>query len=123
MVDTPKHSVSVARIFVNNVGDVLIIQRRDNGQWTPPGGVLELDESFEAGVYKDITLGVVALVFRCRSLAEHAGTTDEAAAIRWAHPDEIAELMAPAFAVRITDALSNASAAVCVHDGVQLIDA
>jgi len=33
---------------VNDDGNVLVIQRRDNGHWEPPGGVLELGESFEA---------------------------------------------------------------------------
>jgi len=32
---------------VNDDGNVLVIQRRDNGHWEPPG-VLELGESFEA---------------------------------------------------------------------------
>jgi len=83
MADTPRHSVSVAGIVVNDAGQILVIQRRDNGHWEPPGGVLELDEQFEegvrrevreetgvnitverlTGVYKNLTAGVVALVF------------------------------------------------------------
>ena len=38
MADTPKHSVSVAGIVVNDAGQVLVIQRRDNGHWEAPGG-------------------------------------------------------------------------------------
>ncbi len=54
MPDTPKHFVSVAGIVVNDAGQVLVIRRRDNGQWEPPGGVLELDEFFEQGVRREI---------------------------------------------------------------------
>ena len=140
MSDTPKHSVSVAGIVVNDAGHVLVIQRRDNGQWQPPGGVLELGETFEegvrreileetgilvevqqlTGVYKNMQLGVVALVFRCRPLAEQQSATDEAEAVRWVKPGEIPNLMAPAFAVRVADALSLATAISRVHDGIRV---
>lgn len=81
----PRHSVSVAGIVFDEHDRVLAIRRRDNDQWQPPGGVLELGETFEegvrrevleetgthvhverlTGVYKNIKLGVVALVFHC----------------------------------------------------------
>jgi 8-oxo-dGTP diphosphatase len=79
------HSVSVAGVVIDENGRTLVIQRRDNGHWEPPGGVLERDESIIeglirevkeetglveplvlTGVYKNMRLGVVALVFRCR---------------------------------------------------------
>jgi len=44
MTDTPEHSVSVAGVVVDDQDRVLVIRRRDNGHWEPPGGVLELDE-------------------------------------------------------------------------------
>lgn len=89
MADTPKHSVSVAGIVVRDDGRILAIQRRDNKHWEPPGGVLELEETFEAGVrrevreetgvdveverltgvYKNLSRGIVAFVFRCHPLA------------------------------------------------------
>ena len=79
----PRHSVSVAAVIVNDDDRVLAVQRRDNGRWEPPGGVLELDESIEdgltrevreetglnvaidalTGVYKNMPRGIVALVF------------------------------------------------------------
>lgn len=143
MADTPKHSVSVAGIVVDDAGRILVIRRRDNGHWEPPGGVLELDESFEdgvqrevleetgvpiavdqlTGVYKNVTRGVVALVFRCRPLAESARTTDEAASVRWLNADEVVALMDQAYAVRVTDALSGASTVTRSHDGVHLLPA
>lgn len=142
MPDTPKHSVSVAGIVVNDAGQVLIIRRRDNGHWEPPGGVLELDESFEegvrreileetgigvevqqlTGVYKNMTRGVVALVFRCRPLDERLGISDEATSVRWTDPGEVSSLVAPAYAVRITDAFTAGPPITRVHDGILLVN-
>src|SRR5204862_7786985 len=86
MSDLPRHSVSVGAVVLDDDGRVLVIQRRDNGKWQLPGGVLELDESIHhglrrevleetgvvidperlTGVYKNLRLGVVALLFRPR---------------------------------------------------------
>ncbi|WP_245766997.1 NUDIX hydrolase [Streptomyces colonosanans] len=82
-------SVSVAGVVVREDGRLLAIRRADNGTWELPGGVLELNETPEAGVarealeetgihievdeltgvYKNMTRGVVALVFRCKPSA------------------------------------------------------
>jgi 8-oxo-dGTP diphosphatase len=140
MTDTPRHSVSVAGIVVNNADQILVVQRRDNGRWEPPGGVLELDEHFEegvrrevleetgmnveverlTGVYKNLTVGVVALVFRCIPLGDPDSDSAEAMAVRWADLAEIPHLMAPAYAVRVTDAFGDATV-TRAHDGVQLV--
>ena len=137
MPDTPKHSVSVAGVVINSTGQVLVIRRRDNGHWEPPGGVLELDESFDdgvrrevleetgvhvtvdriTGVYKNVQRGIVALVFRCTPLSEPDGHSAEAASVRWADPAEVPNLMDPAYAVRVTDAFSEPTS-VRMHDGV-----
>jgi ADP-ribose pyrophosphatase YjhB (NUDIX family) len=141
MTDTPRHSVSVAGIVVNASGQILVIQRRDNGHWEPPGGVLELEESFEdgvarevleetgvsirvdrlTGVYKNLQRGVVALVFRCTPLGRADAETAEAKAIRWVAPNEVAALMDPAYAVRVTDAFDTGDVAIRAHDGVRLV--
>jgi 8-oxo-dGTP diphosphatase len=140
MDDTPKHSVSVAGVIVDTQGRVLAIQRQDNGHWEAPGGVLELGESFEdgvrrevaeetgltvkvealTGVYKNMSHGIVALVFRCSAVGGTPKPTDEAHAVRWLTKDEVRELMAPAFAVRVLDAFE-AIPAVRAHDGVNLL--
>jgi ADP-ribose pyrophosphatase YjhB (NUDIX family) len=139
---TATHFVSVAGVVIRGDGRVLVVQRRDNGRWEAPGGVLELGETFEegvrrevaeetgveitvdhlSGVYKNMTRGVVALVFRCRPISGTPTETDEAQQVCWLAPDEIRQRMAPAFAVRILDALSD-HVASRAHDGVDLIDA
>jgi 8-oxo-dGTP diphosphatase len=141
MVAAPKHSVSVAGIVVDKAERVLVIRRRDNGHWEPPGGILELDESFEdgvrrevfeetglhiqvdrlTGVYKNIRIGVVALVFRCTPLSVDAqAQSHEADTIRWVDVTDIANLMDPAFAIRVTDAFDDYTP-TRLHDGIQLI--
>jgi 8-oxo-dGTP diphosphatase len=135
------HFVSVAGVVVGDDGRVLVVQRRDNGRWEAPGGVLELGETFEegvrrevaeetgvdvavgslTGVYKNMTSGVVALVFRCRPIRGTPIETDEAQRVCWLDPDEVRHRMAPAFAVRVLGALSD-HVASRAHDGVHLID-
>ncbi|MCV7230727.1 NUDIX hydrolase [Mycolicibacterium komossense] len=140
MGTTPKHSVSVAGIVVRDDGRVLVIKRDDNGHWEAPGGVLELDESFEAGVrrevleetglevtverltgvYKNLTHGIVALVYRCRPAGGETHMTEEAREIRWMTTEEVQSAMLPAFGVRVMDAFEEVPQSR-VHDGVNLI--
>jgi 8-oxo-dGTP pyrophosphatase MutT (NUDIX family) len=138
---TPLHSVSVAGAVIRSDGRVLVVQRRDNGNWEPPGGVLELDETFEAcvrrevaeetgvdvaverltGGYKNMSRCVVALLFRCRPIGGVPTETEEAQHVRWLSPDEVQQHMSPAYAVRISDALRD-GVATRAHDGVHLIE-
>lgn len=140
MAATPKHSVSVAGIVVRDDGRVLVIKRDDNGHWEAPGGVLELDESFEAGVrrevleetglevtverltgvYKNLTHGIVALVYRCRPVDGEPHATDEAREIRWMTIEEVMSAMVPAFGVRVLDAFEELPQSRA-HDGVDLV--
>jgi 8-oxo-dGTP diphosphatase len=140
---TPRHSVSVAAVVTDDSDRVLVIQRRDNGAWQLPGGVLELDESPEAGVrrevqeetgvdvqperltgvYKNMSLGVVALVFRARVIAGTPAETEESAAVAWWTADQVATDMSEVFAVRILDALrTDPTPIVRTHDGQRLLD-
>lgn len=77
--------------------------------WEPPGGVLELDESIEAGlrrevreetgltvepvaltgVYKNMARGIFALVFRCNMICGHLTLNDEVPEFQWATPEEV----------------------------------
>lgn len=135
----PKHSVSVAGVVIDDQDRVLVIRRADNGHWEPPGGVLELDETFEegvvrevaeetgmrvtvqelSGVYKNTVLGVVALVFRCTPSNDPLRTSDETTDVRWMTRDEAAAAMDPAFAIRVADAFVP-GANIRAHDGVRL---
>lgn len=140
MTTMPKHSVSVAGIVVREDGRVLVIRRDDNGHWEAPGGVLELDESFEAGVrrevleetglvveverlagvYKNLTHGIVALVYRCRPAGGETHVTDEAREISWMTKEEVQSAMTPAFGVRVLDAFEEWPQSRA-HDGVNLV--
>lgn len=140
-VNTAHYSVSVAGVVVNERNEVLVIKRRDNGQWEPPGGILELGETFEqgvqrevleetgvsvtvdrlTGVYKNMARGIVALVFRCTPKAGIPTSTPEAAAVQWASLPAVADAMDPAYAVRIADAFEP-GVHTRAHDGINLIE-
>ena len=127
MSDTPKHSVSVAGIVVHDDGRVLAVRRRDNQHWEPPGGVLELHETLDqgvrrevfeetgievqveglTGVYKNMPRGIVALVFRCSPVGGRLTPSDEAMSAHWLTVDEIRQRMDPAYVVRVTDAFAD----------------
>lgn len=142
MSDTPRHSVSVAAAIFDDSGEnVLLIKRRDNGRWEPPGGVLELDETIEdglrrevleeigaeiqvgplTGVYKNMKRGVVALVFRCHLHSKPGMTSEEAQAIAWKPLEATQSLMPEAYSVRLQDARERHWAAVRSHDGHELL--
>jgi ADP-ribose pyrophosphatase YjhB (NUDIX family) len=140
MATISKHSVSVAGIVVREDDRVLVIKRDDNGNWEAPGGILELNESFESGVqrevleetglavtverltgvYKNLTHGIVALVYRCRPVGGEPHATDEAREIRWMTKEEVQSAMTPAFGVRVLDAFEE-SPQSRAHDGVNLV--
>ena len=141
MTDTPRHSVSVAAAIFDDSGEnVLLIKRRDNGNWEPPGGVLELDETIEdglrrevreetgadieigplSGVYKNMGQGIVALVFKCRALSRPLSKSAEAAQVRWQPLKALPTLMTPAYEIRVQDALS-ATLYIRHHDGTFLM--
>lgn len=137
------HSVSVAGVIVDDAGRALLIKRRDNGKWEPPGGVLEREETIPdalqrevleetgikialpatlTGVYKNMTGLIVSMVFRCEAIDGSPTTGAETRALRWVTRDEITELADEAYAIRVLDAIDNASPpAVRAHDGVRLI--
>jgi 8-oxo-dGTP diphosphatase len=138
--ETPRHSVSVAAAIFDDSGEkVLLIKRRDNGKWEPPGGVLELEETIEdglrrevreetgaeidvgqlTGVYKNITLGIVALVFRCRLASQPKSNSDEATEISWWTVGHLNDFLAEAYAIRILDATAD-GVPVRTHDGIRL---
>lgn len=137
-----RHSVSVSGIVTDDHGRALLVQRRDNHHWEAPGGVLELGESIEdgvrrevreetgldvepvalTGIYKNMNRGIIALVFRCKTTGGQLGTSDESEAFRWATGPEIRELASEAYAIRVIDALDGAATpAIRQHDGIKLL--
>ncbi|MGW2869765.1 MULTISPECIES: NUDIX hydrolase [unclassified Kitasatospora] len=138
----PLHSVSVAGVVVREDGCVLAIRRADNGTWEPPGGVLELGETIEdgvrreiyeetgikvgverlTGVYKNVSRGIVALVLRCRPESEAMRLSEESVEVAWLSPAEVSERMAEVYAVRVLDGLrGDAAPSVRAHDGRHLL--
>lgn len=137
---TPRHSVSVAAAVVDDSNRVLAIRRADNAHWEPPGGVLELDETIEdgvirevfeetglvveplvlTGVYKNMSRGIVGLVFRCRVVSGTAVAGAETRECRWMTADQLRDSMDEAYAVRLLDALQTDGPHVRAHDGVSL---
>ncbi|MFF5674335.1 NUDIX hydrolase [Streptomyces hygroscopicus] len=135
--------MSVAGVIVDDAGRALLIKRRDNGKWEPPGGVLEREETIPdalqrevleetgikialpatlTGVYKNMTGLIVSMVFRCEAIDGTPTTGAETRALRWATREEVTELTDEAYAIRVLDALDHTSPpAVRAHDGVRLI--
>jgi 8-oxo-dGTP diphosphatase len=72
------------------------------------------------GACKNLTRGVVALVFRCEPVGGRTATTDEALRVQWLTADEIRDRMQPAYAVPVLDALVNGTA-YRAHDGTKLV--
>ncbi len=127
-----RHSVSVAGVVTDEGGRVLLVRRADNGEWEPPGGVVERAEDLLAalvrevreetglmvrarrltGVYKNMALGIVALVFRCDVLNGALATGQESAEVRWTDPAQLGQLVGDRLRVRIEDGLADRPDAV-----------
>ena len=137
------HSVSVTGVVIRADGRVLMTQRADDGRWVPPGGILELHETPQqgvvrevreetgidirpeqlTGVYKNMLLGVVSLAFRCTPLTDHPHTSTEVQAVAWLTTQEAIAAAPQARAIRIRDALRPDGPFVRAHDGTSLLPA
>jgi 8-oxo-dGTP diphosphatase len=141
-VTNQEHSVSVAGVIIDNDGRALLIQRKDNAHWEPPGGILELGERITdglrrevkeetgldvepvalTGVYKNMSRGIVALVFRCHAKDGTLRTNPEVTAFQWAPEGDVDDMVTEAFAIRVHDAYQrDTPAAIREHDGVHLL--
>lgn len=125
MAALPRHSVSVAAVITDPQDRVLVIQRRDNGAWQIPGGILELHETLEdgvrreveeetgviieptalTGIYKNVDRGTIAFVFRATHLTGTPHPTEESAAVAWWPLTRVRSDIDHTFAPRILDAL------------------
>lgn len=137
-----RHSVSVAAAVYNPSEDsFLVIKRADNGKVQLPGGVLEENETIEqgvarevleetsvvvrpirlSGVYKNMTAGVVSLVFLCEFTSGIPTPSEEATSVYWIKRGAIPNAMPPAFACRLLDAIDSGAPAIRAHDGTNLL--
>lgn len=138
------HHVSVAGVVSRADNTVLLIRRRDNGQWQIPGGILEASEFIAdglcrevkeetgltvepvrlSGVYKNLKLQSVALVFLCREVSGAlCDNTDETVETGWYPVQWALDQCIPTFAIRIEDALARREVPfIRNHDGIQLLD-
>ena len=142
MTEDHRYSVSVAGVIVDDEGRALIIQRRDNGHWEPPGGILEHGETVEdglrrevyeetglkiepvslTGIYQNMPRHIVALVFRCRRVDGQLSTNAEARAFDWVTIEDLDTRMNSAYATRVADALRHTDIpTVRAHDGMNLL--
>lgn len=141
MADSHRWSVSVAGAVVREDGKVLAIQRRDNGHWEPPGGLLEPGEPMRdgvirevreetglvvepehlSGVYQNLERDIVSLVFRCSVRSGELTRTDETVDFEWLAADQVEARLDPAYAARLLDALSSSLAETRTHDGTSLV--
>ena len=121
---------------------ILVVKPRGQKKWALPGGGvkpqetpwiaalrevreetgLDVEPVALTGIYKNMTRGIVALVFRCKITGGDLQANDEAAAFRWAEAGDVAKLADEAYAVRVLDALDDDHPpAVRQHDGVHLL--
>jgi 8-oxo-dGTP diphosphatase len=83
---------------------------------------LETEPDQLTGVYKNMARAIIALVFRCKITGGTLALNDEVRAFRWAAADEVADLAAEAYAVRVLDALNpSTTPAIRQHDGTNLV--
>ena len=121
--DDARHSVAVAGIVFDGRDRVLLMRRRDHGNWEPPGGVLrpgeqpaegvarevheetgvEVDVGTLTGVYTNVELGVVTLAFRAKPRSEPTEESEEASAVRWVAMREVDRVMDDEYATWVRD--------------------
>ena len=137
----PRHSVSVSGVILDDHGRVLLIRRRDNQHWEPPGGVLEPAETIHdglrreireetgldiepdalTGVYKNMPAASLPSSSAARSPAA-PGRQRRGTGFHWADQADIRQLTSEAYAIRLLDALREGAApAIRQHDGTELL--
>ncbi|MER7843532.1 DNA mismatch repair protein MutT [Kitasatospora sp. NPDC096077] len=74
------------------------------------------------GVHKNVSRGIVALVFRRRPEGGGERLSDESVDVAWLTPVEVSGPMAEVYAVRVLDALrGEAVPSIRTHDGRHLL--
>jgi 8-oxo-dGTP diphosphatase len=73
------------------------------------------------GVYKNMSRGVVALVFRCHAEAGRETTTPESRHVDWIPLEQAATAMTPAYYIRVTDTFTP-EVTTTSHNGIDLLE-
>jgi|DewCreStandDraft_5_1066085.scaffolds.fasta_scaffold00086_106 ADP-ribose pyrophosphatase YjhB (NUDIX family)/ubiquinone/menaquinone biosynthesis C-methylase UbiE len=129
--------IAVCAVIRDRDGRVLLARRTDNGLWCLPGGAMEVGETVEAavrrevreetglevaldepplfGVYSEPRPGarrhVVVLGFRCRVVGGALTPSDETTDFQYVRPEALPDDLVPTHRQRIVDALSGRTAA------------
>jgi ADP-ribose pyrophosphatase YjhB (NUDIX family) len=127
---------------VDNAQRVLLVKRRENGQWEPPGGVLEHGETITAGlrrevreetgldiepgpitgIYQNMRANRIVFAFRCQPIGGSLTPSEETSDFRWARADELASITTEVFATRLLDGLAyTGPPPLRFHDGEHLL--
>ena len=124
--------IAVYALIFNVEHEILLALRRDIDWWNLPGGGLEIGESVEEGVCREVReetglvvevdhlVGVyskpqkqeVVLTFLCRTLGGTPVSTEESRECRYFSPATIPVNTLPKHRQRVTDALLNQNQAV-----------
>ena len=136
MEANPPGNLAYFRIGVNalifNEGHILLAHRRDIDWWNLPGGGMELDETVEEAVCREVLeetglevvveylVGVyskpqkreIVLTFRCHVIGGELTATEESRACAYFAPDALPLNTLPKHRQRVEDALLNQPRAV-----------
>ena len=129
---SPVFRIGVFALIFDDQGRILLGHRRDADWWNLPGGGMELGETVDealcrevreetgleveveqlVGVYSKPQKQEVVLTFRCQVTAGSLQPTEEISESRYFPPDSLPENTLPKHRQRIEDALLNQCAAI-----------
>ena len=129
---SPIFRIGVFALIFDDQGHILLGHRRDTDWWNLPGGGMELGETVDealcrevreetgleveveqlVGVYSKPQKQEVVLTFRCQVTAGSLQPTEEISESRYFPPDSLPENTLPKHRQRIEDALLNQCAAI-----------
>lgn len=133
MIDSSLRNFRIAvSALIFNGGQILLALRRDIGWWNLPGGGMEIGETVEEAVHREVLeetgleieieqlVGVyskpqkqeVVLTFRCHAIGGTPIATEESSECRYFAPTDLPRNMLPKHRQRVEDALLHQEKAV-----------
>jgi 8-oxo-dGTP diphosphatase len=132
-------SINHGAVIIDEQGRALVIRRADTGAWEPPGGILELDETINDRLRREVRekTGLEIEPERLTGIDKNMPTasplSSSAAASQAVSPterrgswasvatsDHVDDKVTAAFGVRILDAFQDAQPAIRIHDGTHI---